>query len=194
MVVEIARLEQLREAAARGESRFKAQYDGSFLLALGLLEAEEIDRPADAPVHRPLRRLHTLEIALLDPDQQTMTMSFEDRLSHRVEEHPLAGKAFFLPHILGAPPVVFGRDLACDIVVPDPSVSARHCEALLDVQGRLVILDLDSRNGTLVNLERLAPGEARQLADEDLLAFGRYSFQFYSAEALREAVGMLGAG
>ncbi len=45
---------------------------------------------------------------------------------------------------------VFGRDVSCDVVVEERSLSRRHC--LIEVMARgLKIRDLDSTNGTLVN-------------------------------------------
>jgi pSer/pThr/pTyr-binding forkhead associated (FHA) protein len=47
-------------------------------------------------------------------------------------------------------PIVVGRSLSVDAPVPDAMVSRRHCE--LDCRdGRLVIRDLGSTNGTIVN-------------------------------------------
>ena len=51
---------------------------------------------------------------------------------------------------LGQITTVFGRDLSCDIVVEESSLSRRHC--LIEVMARgLKIRDLGSTNGTLVN-------------------------------------------
>ncbi len=54
--------------------------------------------------------------------------------------------------MLGESPLVVGRVGSCDIVVPDASVSRRHCE-LTCVGDRLHVRDLGSSNLTLVNGE-----------------------------------------
>ncbi len=52
---------------------------------------------------------------------------------------------------------VIGREDTCDIVVVDADVSRRHAAVRFDAeQGRFVVKDLDSRNGTFVDGERLS--------------------------------------
>jgi pSer/pThr/pTyr-binding forkhead associated (FHA) protein len=66
-------------------------------------------------------------------------------------------------------PFVIGRGPDSDLRLFDPALSCRHC--VLDLRnGRLIVGDLDSRNGTEVNGERI--GEPRPLADGDLLWVG----------------------
>jgi pSer/pThr/pTyr-binding forkhead associated (FHA) protein len=53
-----------------------------------------------------------------------------------------------------------GRDPTCDIVLTEVSISRRHAE--LRVDGRIVhIRDLNSRNGTFVNGQRIDEAETR---------------------------------
>ena len=65
-----------------------------------------------------------------------------------------------------------GRSLECDIVIPDPEVSRLH--ARLEKTGDdWVIVDLESRNGTIVNGEpvrekALSPGDVLQLGATNL--------------------------
>ncbi len=67
---------------------------------------------------------------------------------------------------------VLGRDLACDLVVDDPTVSRRHAALRLDEEG-WGISDLSSMNGTRINgwrvgcEGRLVPGDAVQLGATD---------------------------
>lgn len=65
--------------------------------------------------------------------------------------------------IIESRPIVFGRDLACDIKVSDPLASRRHCEIFLDGED-VSLKDLGSSNATFVNGEsvreaRLQPGD-----------------------------------
>src|SRR3990172_9035455 len=47
--------------------------------------------------------------------------------------------------------VVVGTHPSCDLVVTDQTVSRFHCEITPAGDGRVMIRDLDSRNGTLVD-------------------------------------------
>ncbi|MCL5057347.1 MAG: DUF3662 and FHA domain-containing protein [Actinobacteria bacterium] len=67
-----------------------------------------------------------------------------------VVEGPLAGRIIRLYDY----PLVLGRRESCDIVFQDESVSRRH--AMLEPrQGKWLLTDLDSTNGTFVNGERI---------------------------------------
>ncbi len=55
---------------------------------------------------------------------------------------------------LGANPVIVGSARACDIVVSDETVSARHCELAVR-DGGVVVRDLGSKNGTYVGGARV---------------------------------------
>jgi len=62
-----------------------------------------------------------------------------------------------------------GRNSESDIFLVDPSVSRNH--ALLDVQeGKLIVRDAGSSNGTFVNGERV---QLRALRQGDVVAFGK---------------------
>lgn len=68
--------------------------------------------------------------------------------------------------------IVLGRHPGCDVVLADASVSRRHAEIRL-VNGRHLLLDLASSNGTWVNGEpvlqhRLGDGDVVQLGDQKL--------------------------
>lgn len=68
--------------------------------------------------------------------------------------------------------VSIGRDLDCDVVLPDNGVSRRHA-SIAPVPGGYLLTD-ESSNGTLVNGERmgatrmLEPGDVLQMHDEEL--------------------------
>ena len=69
--------------------------------------------------------------------------------------------------------IVLGRDARSDLrldAVRDLDVSARHAE-LVRVQGRWLIRDSGSTNGTFVNDERLT--SERELRDGDVISLGR---------------------
>lgn len=65
-----------------------------------------------------------------------------------------------------------GRSPNAEIRLSDPSVSAEHARLLLDDDGAK-IMDVGSKNGTILNGRRLEAGEAPWLQPMDRLAFGR---------------------
>jgi transcriptional regulator with GAF, ATPase, and Fis domain len=70
--------------------------------------------------------------------------------------------------------VTIGREASNAIAITDPSVSRKHC-LLSGQDGRFLVRDLDSRNGTLVNG---AGVEERWLQHGDEIAAGDSSFLF----------------
>jgi pSer/pThr/pTyr-binding forkhead associated (FHA) protein len=70
-----------------------------------------------------------------------------------------------------------GRRPANNIVIPDPYVSGSHA-VITAADGSFSLTDVGSTNGTLVNGERLAPNEPRQLSDGDEVTFGQSVFRF----------------
>ena len=75
---------------------------------------------------------------------------------------------------LGLGACVIGRDGAvANLVVPSDSVSKRHCQVRLEDNGRLLIEDLWSSNGTfLATGERLTPNRAYPLRPGDRFFIG----------------------
>jgi hypothetical protein len=72
------------------------------------------------------------------------------------------------------PRTMIGRSPDCDVFLDDVTVSRRHAE-LLDEQGRFVIRDLGSLNGTFVNRKRI---ESTALEDDDEVQIGKYRLTF----------------
>jgi hypothetical protein len=162
-----------------GKEAFVERYPGAFLLAMGRLEAREIRA---AVTRRPPKAER------LDP---TVRFVLGDRPRHDLSvAHPLAGHAFHMGPTPEGTGVRIGRGEKNDVVVPDTSVSERHCRIEIADEG-VVIVDLGSTNGTSVNLERLSAGEPVVLADEDILTVGRYSFQLLTAGACYEELSQL---
>ena len=66
--------------------------------------------------------------------------------------------------VLDCLPAIVGRDADCDIYLRDPWVSRLHCE-FSEINGQLVVLDLESKHGIFVNGHRvrfahLSPGDS----------------------------------
>lgn len=70
----------------------------------------------------------------------------------------------------GGDEIVIGRDAACDLVIPSVEAS-RHHARISYADGRWMLTDLGSMNGTHVNEERLE-GESRWLAAGDIVTIG----------------------
>lgn len=77
--------------------------------------------------------------------------------------------------LIGQPSSIVGRDLSCDIILPDQSrsVSRRHAELKLLPDSGATVRDI-STNGTTINGEQLSSGHSRRLQDGDLLSIGGY--------------------
>ncbi|HVX94825.1 MAG TPA: FHA domain-containing protein [Polyangia bacterium] len=79
-------------------------------------------------------------------------------------------------------PVVLGRsEKQADIVIPDDSVSKRHC--LFEAKaGGVAVTDCGSTNGTKVDGRALRPGEPCLLRGSETLEIGNFSFLYETAD------------
>ena len=78
-----------------------------------------------------------------------------------------------------------GRQPSCDLVINDPSVSKEH--ARLCWHGRTAactVVDLGSRNGTLLNGHPLESHKEFYVRDGDLVRFGHADFAYLTAKSL----------
>jgi pSer/pThr/pTyr-binding forkhead associated (FHA) protein len=71
-------------------------------------------------------------------------------------------------------PTVVGRSRSADLPLGNPLVSRRHCE-IFEADGRLMVRDLGSLNGTFVGKTRVADEAA--LAPGSLLTIGAFTFR-----------------
>jgi pSer/pThr/pTyr-binding forkhead associated (FHA) protein len=81
-----------------------------------------------------------------------------------------AGKEIRIP----TPKCIVGRGDDCHLRPKSDAISRRHCEITVQ-EGRVIIQDLGSKNGTLVNGERI--DDARVLQSGDSVQFGPLSFE-----------------
>src|SRR5262249_43509691 len=72
----------------------------------------------------------------------------------------------------GGAPAYIGRSAGNAVRLDDPSVSRVHCSVALRGDGRIVISDLDSANGTFVNGQVVNTGEAQKLKPGDDIQIG----------------------
>jgi two-component system cell cycle response regulator len=103
------------------------------------------------------------------------------------ERHPvllfLTGSRVGATVELEGRPLVIGRDPGCDVPVPDETVSRRQARFLPAGPGVIIVEDLGSRNGTVVNGERIA---RQVLADGDRIMLGRTVAKFVLQSRLEE--------
>jgi len=71
---------------------------------------------------------------------------------------------------------LIGRSESCQLRPKSESVSRKHCILAIH-DGRLLLQDLKSRNGTYVNDKRLPPDKAKILKAGDSLRIGRLQFE-----------------
>jgi pSer/pThr/pTyr-binding forkhead associated (FHA) protein len=87
--------------------------------------------------------------------------------------------------VVTRPEVVVGRHSSCDVRLPLPDVSRRHCR-LEYAEGIWKVFDLQSLNGVFVNGQRIGQSD---LNDGDLLRLGGFVFavQFLPPQAATPA-------
>ena len=71
-------------------------------------------------------------------------------------------------------PFVVGRHEDCQLVLPSAAISTRHAELIADGDG-IIVRDLDSTNGTFVNLEKIDSAQA--LRPGDVIHFADLEFR-----------------
>jgi pSer/pThr/pTyr-binding forkhead associated (FHA) protein len=71
-----------------------------------------------------------------------------------------------------------GRATDSDLHLNHSSVSKIHAAIKMDNLGTLLVADTGSTNGTHINGTRIPYGEARPIADGDVVAFGEVEVRF----------------
>lgn len=71
-----------------------------------------------------------------------------------------------------------GRGTDNELCLRDTSVSKIHAALMLNREGTLLVADTGSTNGTFINGRRIAYGEARQVEEGDVVAFGNIEVRF----------------
>jgi len=89
-------------------------------------------------------------------------------------------------------PLMIGRSSAAGLKIPEEKdgVSRRHCELLLDDEGRVCIRDLGSTNGTFLNGRQLDPNALAPARSGASVKLGDVGFRIdYAAVAAAEPPG-----
>jgi pSer/pThr/pTyr-binding forkhead associated (FHA) protein len=84
-------------------------------------------------------------------------------------------------------PILVGRSDAGDVKlrIPRDSVSRRHCEFVLDEDGRVCVRDLESTNGTFLEGRQLEPRVATPVPSGSMITLGNVGFRVDYAVAKR---------
>ncbi len=106
------------------------------------------------------------------PAQQATTPTPTTADSVTLHLKNAAGEEFKFTLQAGGSPVGIGRSSSNRLQLQDNSVSREHCSIALRRDGKLVIADLGSANGTTVNSSQLLENEARTLKEGDVLLVG----------------------
>lgn len=93
--------------------------------------------------------------------------------SHEGTEIPISGDKFLI-----------GRSESCQLRPKSDSISRKHC-ILVIRDGRVLIQDLKSRNGTYVNEKRLPSDRAKILEPGDTLKIGKLLFEVLIEHGLK---------
>ena len=76
-------------------------------------------------------------------------------------------------------PLIIGKQAGLsDFLLKDDTVSRMHARLFRDVGNVLKLKDLNSTNGTMINGERLGPGEDKTLSIGDEICFGNMVFEY----------------
>jgi two-component system, cell cycle response regulator len=117
------------------------------------------------------------ETAVTDVSQPVPSPQANDCLVIIHQRSAEAGKHYKL----GDSPIRIGRDADNEIVLDDPGVSRRHAR-LERRQQKLVLMDVGSKNGTLLNDRELA--QTVELKNGDRIKIGATIFKYLSADDL----------
>src|SRR3989339_1877073 len=97
-----------------------------------------------------------------------------------IQAASLVGRVWSITKTQGVssnPNILLGRGYENDIVIPEYSLSRRHCYFVYHADG-IYIKDLGSFNGTQVGDKKLARNQEQRLKDGDRVILGRFCFEF----------------
>ena len=92
--------------------------------------------------------------------------------SHQGKEIPISSEKFLI-----------GRSDSCHLRPKSESISRKHCIIVLR-DGKVLIQDLKSRNGTFINEKRLPSDRAKVLREGDCLRVGKLAFEVHIEHGL----------
>jgi serine phosphatase RsbU (regulator of sigma subunit) len=75
---------------------------------------------------------------------------------------------------------IIGRNPDCDLTIEDDTVSRKHAEIIIGNDHTIILADLGSHNGTIVNGERISESVILQVNDE--ICFGEVAFRLFDRD------------
>ncbi len=177
----------ITRAREERESRFRLRYRTPVLAVLSVLDGELRRRPA------PERTGSTRQRVLRKSGRSggSATMSYVPPvLLDEPSEEPVVTPVGRMAEVrkrdgrLPGSSIVVGRTRPCDVVVPDYTISARHCALEPRGPGRWTLRDLGSTNGSSLDGSVVPVGRSVQLLDGQLLRLGRIACVFLTPAGL----------
>jgi diguanylate cyclase (GGDEF)-like protein len=113
----------------------------------------------------------------IDWDEETKISAKDDSVRHAIKDRDraylivLAGSSVGEMYKIAKTETVIGRGSAADIHVVDDGISRRHA-LIVHSEGKVVVKDLGSTNGTFLNGDRLEGEGERELSDGDKIQVG----------------------
>ncbi len=135
--------------------------------------------PREEVAEQPSPEEPTPEVAYIDFD----LLDTEGRWLLKVLSGPNTGAEFAMH---GGSSYIIGTDTqTCDIVFQDLSVSRKHAKLSIDAKDNAILEDLQSRNGTFVDGEKI---DKKALAGNVLVSMGTTTFMLIDREAERTTI------
>jgi hypothetical protein len=160
----------LADAASMDEGAFLERHPWPWLVV------PEPSHDVLSRIRRPetvIAQSHTQAIELPGPQLRGASL---DALC--LEARPLGGRE------LAQAQVRIGRSQDADVVLLDESVSRLHAELNVDRRrGRLTLMDLDAKNGTLLDNEPMTPFAPVDLEGGEVLRVGAIFARFHTARS-----------
>ena len=147
-----------------GPAKFRAAYDHCFLVGVGT-----VGDLNTAPMSST-KRMMTSEVVLDDFTQEAYASPAWGGRVWKVTEGV---------HNVEVGTASLGRSANNDLIIPEFAISREHCKFHLLVR-RTKVEDLGSRNGTVLNEQRLQPEQLYEIDNHDILILGRFKFQFFT--------------
>lgn len=161
-----------------GEERFAA-----FHVDPTLIRRDETEDDSDAEFHTGVMDLGALQ-ALMRAQSTARPSRFDSKFVS------VRSQVFVVKKGEGAfrDQIGIGRARNADVSIPLPLISKYHASIIRQPDGRLMVSDAGSKNGTFVGGRQLETGESVPLEDKTELKLGPYRFLFTTAESFREMV------
>lgn len=166
-----------RELAKIGERAFRRRYTVPVLIIAGRVPARARNVATRAAAQRVVASLDSGMRTVVDREQAISSMTGQ--------VFPLLKAARAIPG-----PVVVGRtdEPGVDVVIPDLSISKRHCAFVAAADGGWRVTDCGSKNGTRINDAKLDEASYARLCGGESVALGRISMTFETAAGFAEMV------